>query len=255
MSRLLSHIRRVYRQTQPEEAPAPKVRLGSMQRDFAHDDLLQEMNEEVASAAAPNLGRRYACVAAAVATADYAQWLLHDQTPGMPPACATTLVLALPEEFAPILPNFVGHTPCQDVVAAMDGLDRQPCLLWLCVFPDGAEVELTVPMRLLAADVFPMGRRNPPNVWVPVLMVAGDSVAVGGFNADAVFVAGCQHTRFFLRVNPPSDYCRRGPDRWIRLRIERFGLAPWKFGRHRDCGNGREYLTATAWDEVPPAWA
>ena len=255
MCKLETHIQTVRRQPQPQEAPAPKVRLGSVQRDFANDDLLQAMTEEVASAAAPNLRRRYACVAAVVATADYAQWLVHDQPLGMPPACGKTLILALPEEFAPTLPGVVGTTPWPDVVTAMDGLDPQPCLAWRCVFPDDAEVELTAPMRLLAADIFPMGRRSAPNVWVPVLMVAGDSVAVGGFNVSAVLAARCQRMRLFLRVNTPGGDSPCVPDRRTRLQVERVGLAPWKFGRFRDSGNGREYLMATAWDDVPPAWA
>ncbi len=253
MCQLQSHFQNVRRQ--PQEAPAPKVRLGSVQRDFAHDDLLQSMTEEVASAAAPNLRRRYACVAAAVATADYAQWLLHDQPLGIPPACAKTLILALPKEFSPTLRGVVGTTPWPDVVTAMDGLDPQPCLAWRCVFPDDAEVELTAPMRLLAADIFPMGRRSAPNVWVPVLMVAGDSVAVGGFNVSAVLAARCQRMRLFLRVNGPGNDGLGGMDRWARLRIERFGLAPWKFGRYRESGDFRDHLMATAWDDVPPAWA
>jgi hypothetical protein len=255
MSRLQSHIQDVYRQAQLQAAPAPKVRLGSLQRDLAHDDLLQEMTAEVASAAAPNLRRRYACVATAVATADYARWFLHDLPLGMPPACAKTLILALPEEFAPILRGLVGTTPWPDVVAAMDGLDAQPCLAWRCVLPDDVEVELTVPMRLLSATVYPMGRRNLPNGWVPVLMVAGDSVAAGGFNVDAVFVARCQHKRHFLRVNTLRGDSAGDLAPSTRRLAERFGLAPWKFGRHRDSGNGRESLMATPWDDVPPAWA
>lgn len=253
MYRLLAHQRTIYQNHQPATAPDPRCRLGSLSQHFGEDSLLQALAAEVDSAVAPNLRRRYAAVATTVRTEDYAESLLGDQPPDMLPACPTALVVALPDEFAPSLLELVGQTPCPDAMGDFIGGHALPYLAWTCRLADDSKVNLTVPMALLATDVYPMGRRRLQPIWVPVLMVAGDTVAVGGFNVDAAWLVRCQYTRHFLRVNREPDQIHLPAH--ARQQVERFGLAPWRFGRYRDPATGRQDLMATDWGDVPPSWA
>ena len=212
---------------------------------------LTELSDYVACAAAPNQLRLAACVTTTVSTDTISGWALPPGTlPGFK-ACARTLVVALAGEFAESVLEMAHRRPSVTVQSAIDLNDQTSCLSWRANFMDGTKVDVLVPMQLLAAAIAPMGKRRDPALWVPTVFIAGGIIAAGGFHVDEELAGSCMDARRYVRING-RPHTPRPMEPHIRRFVERYGLAPWRFGRYRDDGSrDPDLLLATPWDEAP----
>jgi hypothetical protein len=227
------------------------ARLYHLTHPVAELAWLEDMLEYVACAAAPSPERLAACVATVVDTDEVAGWALpRGQLPGFKP-CVHTLVVVLPDEFAGSVLEMSACRPGRTVQSDVDLCRMAPCLRWRAALVDGTTVDVLVPMQLLARDIAKMGERSTAEQWVPTVFVADNTVAAGGFHLDEYLAASCRSARRFVRVNGRPN-APRPMDEHLRSFVERYGLAPWKFGRFREEGTSHpDLLMATPWDEAP----
>jgi hypothetical protein len=215
---------------------------------------LEDMRRYVDHAEHPNADRLAAAIVTTVATSSPEAIGLKVREALDGAICPQTLALVLPCAFQDVVSDLAAQWPFPTVQTALDFNACTPCLQYSCNLPseDGREVNVLVPLyRGLATMLAPMGRRSLGEQWVPVLAVAGDMAAQGGFHLNARLVAKIQRVRLTSRLEShPSRW--RHPSRDSRDVIERYGYSPWKFGRFRDTDIANpDLLMATPWDEAP----
>ena len=253
MSRFDSYYSAVIERAMAKPSAIPQYPSRLYYRNQSTDVLssIDDMSSYVACATAPNPKRLAACVAAVVDTATVAGWALPSgRLPDFNP-CARTLVVALQGEFLESIFEMSSQRPSVTVQSDVDMNGLAPYLCWRANLVDETEVDILVPIALLATAIAKMGKRSDVGQWVPTVFVVGDVIAAGGFHLDEHLAARCRNARRHVRVNGPAN-APRPMEPHVRRFVERYGLAPWKFGRFRDEGTfDPDLLLATPWSEAP----
>lgn len=107
-----------------------------------------------------------------------------------------TLVLYLPSAFESVIGELATTTPTVFNHPSLDFRDVKTYLGWATTLAsDKSTTELWVPERPLSEAICAAIRHDEPRTgWVPVVMCAGQSVAVGGFVVDDDLICSLQAT-------------------------------------------------------------
>lgn len=155
----------------------------------------------------------------------------HWHASGIEPADVSTetLVLYLPSVFESVIGELAMKCP---TVFNYPTLDFRGVTTYLCWMPSLTEeksaTEIWVPERPLSNAISSVFRYDEPQPgWVPVVMCAGQSVALGGFVVDDEFICGVQAACSCRGNVEPEiiytpDEIRKGRDLAIEV-----GPTPW----------------------------
>lgn len=171
---------------------------------------------------------------AIVHASDALQGLLQDSDVG-----PQTLVMMLPPEFEPVLHFLVAQEPEIFNYPTVDLQQNRTYLGYSVILPRQSAVTeiwlsewmLCTPLcACLQEDVSETDTGPQAGKRLPVIMMAGGSVAVGGFEVDEYFVGDAQAASMSARSSMPEELY---PDEQLRTGAElaaTVGPAPWTRG-------------------------
>ena len=150
---------------------------------------------------------------------------------------AQTLILCLPADFDLALEELVTAVPKvlnHDDIALRN---NRTYLAWHCCLPgEGVRTDVWVPDSALTHAAFDVACRHREGWgWVPVIALAGDIVAVGGFAVDLDFVSGVQAACMSAQSTVPEDVYSDEELLVAASEATALGLNPWL---HRRCVSG-----------------
>lgn len=149
------------------------------------------------------------------------------------------LVMMLPPEFEPVLNLLVMQEPEIFNYPTVDLQENRTYLGYSIILPrQSAVTEIWMSERALCGPLCECLRTGPSGkvmswpaeIRFPVIMMAGNSLAVGGFEVNEYFLACAQAASMSARSSMPEELY---PDEQLRIGAElatMVGPAPWKQG-------------------------
>jgi hypothetical protein len=230
---------------QAPEQPAPYLlRRDRLARSAPH---IERVLQDFLAFIAAQGGETPACPGLTVPSDDIRPLLTeHLRLAGISPnlVSAQTLFLNLPADFDLALEELVTAVP---EVLNHDDIslrNNRTYLAWHCCLPgEGVRTDVWVPDSALTR-AFDVACRHPEGWgWVPVIALAGDTVAVGGFAVDLDFVSGVQAACMSAESTMPEDVYSDEELLAAASEARAVGLKPWL---HRRCISGYGDLTLMA---------
>lgn len=101
------------------------------------------------------------------------------------------LLINLPDEFEPALSKLVISIPDLEICIEPRTQHLEECLCWTCYLPgESIASHIHVGYHRLPYIMFPEPHSKSDIGWVPLVMVSGNTVAIGGFVASASLIEG-----------------------------------------------------------------
>lgn len=144
-------------------------------------------------------------------------------------ASQNTIFIYLPGEFEPIISNLVLQQPGAFVQPDIDLMNQWVYFGWSCELDDSSlPCELWVEEGILhsaISDYFTIYevRRD----WMPVVMVAGESVAIGGFAVDDNIAFDAQAASMSTQSLKPQEIYSNDELVSAARHAKKIGLSPW----------------------------
>lgn len=137
------------------------------------------------------------------------------------------LVLCLPGLFESCLSQLAEQAPYITVTEDLDQLENRSVFCWACTVPDGRSFHVSTPAYPIDQSGV-LNRQNAAEVFVPVVFVAGSSIAWGGFQFTETDEWDlCEAMNICLNFRPYRDY-NKEELRTAACRAELAGSAqPW----------------------------
>jgi len=161
---------------------------------------------------------------------------------------AQTLILFLPPEFEEVLEDLVNTGPEVLNHPDSDLRDNRTYFSWACTL-GGEDARTNV---WVANGALPYAMFDSVNFqteswgWVPVIAMAGNSVAVGGFAVDLDFVSGLQAACMSAQSTMPEEIYSADELTAAKEEASFVGLKPWLY-RRRMSGYGNLTLLASVY--------
>lgn len=110
-----------------------------------------------------------------------------------------SLIIDLPDEFEPVLEQLVIAIPEVETCIEPGLLERVVCFRWTCYLPgESVATRIHVASRHLPDIMFGVPVK-PENGWISLVMISGNTVAVGGFIASESLIRTTDKALFRLR--------------------------------------------------------
>ena len=169
-------------------------------------------------------------------------------------ASRDTIFMYLPDEFEPIISELVMQQPGPFAYPDVDLMMGNVYFGWYCEHDDSSLPRgLWVYDGILHEAINDYFKRDEVRRdWVPVIMVSGDSVAIGGFAVDDDIAFGAQAASMSLQSLMPEEIYSDDELRAASLLAKEVGLAPWFDGPY-DCSpfHGLVVAVSILIDSVP----
>lgn len=147
---------------------------------------------------------------------------------------STSLFMYLPDEFEPVLKELVATTPEPFNQQNIDLCDELTYYGWSCKLPGESKItKICVADGYLTdtiACAYRVAKRKPG--WIPVVMTAGNSIAIYGFSVDEKLIASASEKTMYCRDFIPEMYYSDEQMHAADKLAEEIGLVPWYHRRY-----------------------